>query len=113
MNIEYKQRYCPACTRYVRAEKVKQSNLLHLFMTVITGGIWIFVWIMRSFSTDLDSWQCPFCGSKKTKSSPPKIRTKTETLPELLLDEALSGLKGLIILVAVILVVITVAAYLN
>ena len=40
-------RFCNHCNTNVMATGTKPNHLLHLFLTVITLGLWVIVWIIR------------------------------------------------------------------
>ena len=62
MAEQRKQRKCKMCEKKVLATRPGTSHLLHLFLSVITAGIWIPVWVL--ISAKIGGWRCPNCGSK-------------------------------------------------
>lgn len=62
MAEQRKQRKCKLCAKKVLATRPGTSHLLHLFLSVITAGIWIPVWVL--ISAKIGGWRCPNCGSK-------------------------------------------------
>ena len=62
MAEQRKQRKCKMCAKKVLATRPGTSHLLHLFLSVITAGIWIPVWVL--ISAKIGGWRCPNCGSK-------------------------------------------------
>ena len=36
------------------------NHILHLLLTVVTGGLWVVVWLWLSIGPK--SWRCPSCG---------------------------------------------------
>lgn len=66
MTNQFKQAVCQCCSheagkrKYVRAEKQKANHILHLLLTLVTGGLWAFVWLEASFR---GKYRCPTCGS--------------------------------------------------
>jgi len=59
--MKYKRAFCKLCDKNVKAEAKETSHILHLFLTVITGGIWSIMWLMCAMS---NTWYCSECGSK-------------------------------------------------
>jgi hypothetical protein len=39
----------------------------NLIMTLLTCGLWIFVWVIVSASTRLTNWRCTKCGNYAAK----------------------------------------------
>ena len=61
MGIEHSQRFCDNCDEYVLAVRKGTNHILHLLLTLVTGGIWIIVWIFASVK--MGGWKCSKCGS--------------------------------------------------
>ena len=67
-------RYCKNCQRQTlqRKNSKQMSWLMHLFLTVITAGLWLIVWIImllwhtinKTATAIGSSWICSVCGSK-------------------------------------------------
>ncbi|KIM05737.1 MAG: hypothetical protein KU28_09560 [Sulfurovum sp. PC08-66] len=67
--------YCDKCGHDTlhRKNAKKMSWLLHLFLAVITAGIWLIVWGLlftwhifnKSMTSLAESWTCSNCGNKK------------------------------------------------
>jgi hypothetical protein len=36
------------------------SHILHLLLTIVTGGLWLIVWLL--VSAKKKDWRCPLCG---------------------------------------------------
>lgn len=56
MAIEQKQIFCQRCNELVPADYEKVSHILHLLLSVVTGGLWLVVWL----------WLIIFKGKKAT-----------------------------------------------
>jgi len=56
--------YCKICDGQVKVEKPSPSHVFHLIMTIITGGLWIVIWVLCLCDR---SWRCCECGSDKIK----------------------------------------------
>ena len=61
MGVEHSQRFCDHCGEYVLAVRKGTNHILHLLLTIVTGGIWIIVWILVSIK--MGGWRCSKCGS--------------------------------------------------
>lgn len=62
--------YCPYCEKQVVIHRKATSHLFHLFMTLITGGLWLFVWIICGIdNVYFGDWRCAHCGLKVKKGS--------------------------------------------
>ena len=65
MSIQHSQKFCDRCNEYVLAERNGPNHILHLLLSIITGGLWIIVWIMQS--VQVGGWKCSKCGSSANK----------------------------------------------
>jgi len=65
MGVEQTQRFCDHCNEYVLAVRKGTNHILHLLLSIITGGIWIIVWIPVSMK--MGGWRCSKCGSPVCK----------------------------------------------
>ena len=61
MGVEQSQRFCDHCEEYVLAVRKRPNHILHLLLSIITGGIWIIIWIL--VSVKMGGWRCSKCGS--------------------------------------------------
>lgn len=56
--------YCPTCQRPSHFVKARSSNGLHLFLSIITGGLWLIVWLFVGVGNSGSSGlRCSTCGS--------------------------------------------------
>jgi hypothetical protein len=55
------QRYCIDCDKRVRVTRTGPNHLLHLILTVFTGGLWVFVWVFTGLKGS--PYRCDICGS--------------------------------------------------
>ena len=62
MSIDIARKYCKNCGMDVKATRERPHHLFHLFMSIITGGLWLIVWILAALLKD--SWHCSACGSR-------------------------------------------------
>jgi len=63
MSMDYTKAYCRDCCRRVRAERRGTSHVLHLLLTVLTGCLWLPIWILSCVK--FGGWMCPLCGGSK------------------------------------------------
>jgi len=59
MGMIEKSGACPAHGP-VLARTKGTNHILHLFLTIFTGGLWAVVWIFASMGKK--DWRCPMCG---------------------------------------------------
>lgn len=45
MPIVFTTRYCQYCKRQTQYERQGANHILHLILTVLTGGLWLLGWI--------------------------------------------------------------------
>ena len=58
--MKQKRIFCRDCDKYVLGRKKQINHILHLIVSIITGGIWLIVWIfLAAFQKP---YQCPNCG---------------------------------------------------
>jgi hypothetical protein len=58
--------YCPHCREEVMAACAASTDRLHLVLTLLTGGLWGFVWIYCRFHARVCI--CCQCGRRLTRS---------------------------------------------
>lgn len=56
------RKHCKECASMVMAERPSPSHILHLILTLLTGGLWLIVWL--GVSVRWGGWRCSRCGSK-------------------------------------------------
>ena len=61
MSIEHAQLFCGHCNKQVLAICDGPNHILHLILTIITGGLWGIVWVLVSFGKK--EWRCSHCGT--------------------------------------------------
>lgn len=59
--MDHFQRYCDHCNEYIAVQRKNISHLLHLFLSLITGGLWIIIWCRKYIQAG--RYHCPKCGS--------------------------------------------------
>lgn len=55
-------KFCKLCGVQTMAVRPGTNHLLHLVLTLLTAGIWVFVWI--GVAIQFGGWRCSKCGSK-------------------------------------------------
>ncbi len=55
--------YCPYCERNSAHLQQKPSHLLHLFLSIITVGVWLVVWLLLALFAGKPV--CTVCGGNK------------------------------------------------
>ena len=56
---------CTGHRQFVRFESKGCNHILHLFLALITAGIWTPIWILCAISRD---WRCGTCGNRYVSS---------------------------------------------
>jgi len=57
--------YCSKCGKDVLVRRAGTNHILHLILTIITGGLWAIIWILSAIK--FGGWRCTQCGSKASK----------------------------------------------
>lgn len=80
MGQSHTQRYCPTCEKKVRAVMQTPNHILHLLLSIVTGGLWLVVWILVALTPR--AWRCTQCGATNLRWNAPKTREATSnTMP--------------------------------
>lgn len=53
------RRYCPNCQSDVLAVSNSVNHVLHLLLSILTGGLWLLVWLLMAAS--VKDWRCSRC----------------------------------------------------
>lgn len=61
------QRYCDCCAAQRPFEKPSINHVLHLFLSVLTSGVWILVWIILASSAESKLSRCRSCGGEESR----------------------------------------------
>lgn len=64
--------YCEKCEKNVVVTRPGTNHILHLLLSLLTGGIWIIVWIICAIK--IGDWQCRECG-ESAKGNPLRLST--------------------------------------
>ena len=62
MALEQIPRYCPTCRKQVIAIRAGTNHMVHLLLTLLTGGIWLIIWLLAAIK--IGGWKCMHCGRK-------------------------------------------------
>jgi len=54
--------YCGNCQKQVLIRRKGTNHLLHLILTLLTGGLWAIVWVICAIK--VNGWRCSQCGEK-------------------------------------------------
>jgi len=54
--------FCKNCNEQVVMFRKGANHILHLILSIITGGLWIIVWIGSAIK--VGGWRCINCGAK-------------------------------------------------
>ena len=73
MSYDEISKYCNFCGKQVLARSPRPNHILHLLLTIITGGLWCLVWL--HYSVKNKEWHCSFCGRHISLDSAPKPTT--------------------------------------
>lgn len=52
--------HCPTCDAQRKITAPAANHVLHLLMTVLTGALWLPIWVGSSMSR---TWRCDECGT--------------------------------------------------
>ena len=72
---DYTKKYCKDCEKSVKAERRGVNHVLHLILSICTGGLWLLVWI--GISVKVGGWRCGDCYGKNLAGKAPR---KLETM---------------------------------
>ena len=59
--------FCKHCKKQVLVVKEERNNVLHLFLSIVTCGIWLIIWLILLFDQGGligRKWRCSVCGRK-------------------------------------------------
>jgi hypothetical protein len=57
-------KHCKQCGKMTKHTQPTTSHLLHLLLTVVTAGLWVFIWLLAAWSNSTAA-QCTECGRTK------------------------------------------------
>jgi len=82
--------YCKRCNDRVLVRRQATNHILHLVLSVLTGGLWLLVWIASAIK--VGGWRCSRCGSRAGAGSSFSLGTVA----------AVAGVFGLVALLGVL-----------
>ena len=62
MGMQETQKRCDDCGRLVLARRPGPNHVFHLILTILTGGLWLIVWILSI--PRMGGWRCSGCGAR-------------------------------------------------
>jgi len=62
--------YCPRCGHEQLFTRNKIHHGVHLFLTIITLGLWVVSWVAISIGNQIRPWRCQQCGWYKPLTRP-------------------------------------------
>ena len=62
MSLEQTARMCISCDEQRLHVRQGVNHVLHLLLTVLTGGLWAIIWLALALALK-PSWRCGRCGS--------------------------------------------------
>lgn len=65
MGLSVIRRHCPTCQQPRPFQREGPNHILHLILTLITAGLWLFVWIFLVIANKAKAHRCQFCGGTK------------------------------------------------
>lgn len=63
MSQKQDSRFCAHCQKQTMAIGNKPNHLLHLILSVMTAGVWAFVWLLVAVGS-MGGYRCTQCGAK-------------------------------------------------
>jgi hypothetical protein len=57
--------FCKTCNKQVMIRRKGTNHILHLILTILTGGLWLIIWILSSIK--IGGWRCTICGSSVSR----------------------------------------------
>lgn len=64
MSVIESSGYCAHCDRVTLHHKQRINNVLHLLLTICTGGLWLIVWLLLGGANSAKRMRCTSCGRK-------------------------------------------------
>ena len=61
MADERKGGFCPRCNQHVVVFRKGTNHILHLLLTILTGGLWLIIWV--GVAVKFGGWRCTVCGN--------------------------------------------------
>ncbi len=58
--------FCAACNKQSVVFRKGTNHILHLILSILTGGLWLIVWIGSAIK--FGGWRCAVCGSSQVSN---------------------------------------------
>jgi len=65
MATQQRRHYCKTCGQSRLFTKQSVNHVLHLILSVLTGGVWVVIWILAGLASLLTPFRCTDCGKGK------------------------------------------------
>ena len=62
------RRHCHSCGQFRLFQKQRINHVLHLLLTVLSGGLWVVVWLVLGIRNLDAPFVCPICGEGSRES---------------------------------------------
>jgi len=59
MSLQHATKHCPMCGAERICERPGPNHVLHLLLSLLTGGLWLFVWLVACLR--VGGWHCTVC----------------------------------------------------
>jgi hypothetical protein len=63
VSVKQSSAYCNVCLRQSLFQKPKINHILHLILSIVALGFWVFVWITLAIINATKPVRCVTCGS--------------------------------------------------
>lgn len=63
MSFKIDQRECRVCQRKVLGLRRRPNHVLHLLLSLGTGGLWLLGWMVITLNSEDEPWRCTSCES--------------------------------------------------
>jgi hypothetical protein len=113
MATEEWQTYCPRCQTVILGRRDKPNHLLHFIITFFTCGLWIIPWVFIGIEADARPFRCPICGTAGTDAPLPKPPITPQPIDQQRLSSSTMQRRGLVIVIGLVFIGLTYAAYLG
>lgn len=63
MSTSVKKGYCCECEKQTSGSRPKVNHVLHLLLTLLTGGLWLVAWLLVVVNNSSKDYHCMRCGN--------------------------------------------------
>jgi hypothetical protein len=64
MAVDQKQKFCPDCERKTLHQRQRLSEAVGCFLTLLTAGLFLPIWILMSLVGTAQGYYCQVCGRR-------------------------------------------------